>query len=190
MPAGGIRHFRGCRHPGNVRGSGRFRGEDADLGTLDEFPLSTRLFLRAYRWRRIDPVPWTPLARPLAEATVALVSSAGLVLPEQEPFDGALRGGDPSVRFLPGDADVSTLMDTHRSQSYDHAGVRADPNLAFPLDRLRELAARGRVGAVASTHLSFMGSITAPGRFLKDTLPDAAERLVADGAQVALLVPV
>ncbi len=28
------------------------------MGSLNEFSLRTQLFLRAYRWRRIDPVPW------------------------------------------------------------------------------------------------------------------------------------
>ncbi|MFL7811479.1 MAG: hypothetical protein AB8I80_22765, partial [Anaerolineae bacterium] len=32
-------------------------------------------------------IPWTPLSRPLAESTVALVSSAGLALKTDRPFD-------------------------------------------------------------------------------------------------------
>jgi D-proline reductase (dithiol) PrdB len=160
------------------------------VGDLSEFTLPVRLFLRAYRWRRIDPVPWAPLRRPLAASRLALVSSAGFVLPEQARFDERVRGGDPSFRILPGDVDVGTLIETHRSGSFDHAGIRRDPNLAFPLDRLRELAAEGRIGEVAPRHLSFMGSITAPGRFVRDTLPEAASGLVADGVEAALLVPV
>jgi D-proline reductase (dithiol) PrdB len=160
------------------------------VGDLSELSLPTRLFLRAYPWRRVGPVPWAPLARPLCDRRVALVSSAGLVAPGQAPFDGSVRGGDPSFREIPGDADVRALVDTHRSQSFDHAGMRADPNLAFPLDRLRELAASGRIGPVAPRHLSFMGSITAPGRLTRDTAPAAARRLRDDGVDVALLVPV
>jgi D-proline reductase (dithiol) PrdB len=160
------------------------------LGEFEEFTLSVRVFLRAYPWRRIDPVPWAPLPSPLTEARVALVTSAALVLPGQEPFDETVRGGDPSYRVLPGDLDVSSLRETHRSESFDHAGVRQDPNLGFPLDRLRELVAAGRVGSVAPRHLSFMGSISAPGRLVKRSAPAAARLLVADGVDVALLVPV
>jgi D-proline reductase (dithiol) PrdB len=160
------------------------------MGSLDEFSLPVRLFLRAYRWRRIDPVPWAPLRRPLAQVRVALASSAGFVLPGQPPFDERVRGGDPSFRWLPGDTELRDLVETHRSESFDHAGIRRDPNLAFPLDRLRELAAEGRIGEVAPRHLSFMGSITAPGRFVRDTLPEAACALAADGVEAALLVPV
>jgi D-proline reductase (dithiol) PrdB len=160
------------------------------MGDFAEFPPALRLFLRAYPWRRLDPVPWTPLPRPLSECRVAVVTSAALVAPGQEPFDASVRGGDPSFREIPGDVDVPSLRETHRSQSFDHSGIRSDPNLAFPLDRLRELEARSRIGAVAARHLSCMGSITAPGRLMKVTAPEAARRLVADAVDVALLVPV
>lgn len=160
------------------------------MGDLSEFPLHLRLFFRAYRWRRVDPVPWAPLEKPLAECRLALVSTAGLVLPDQEPFDPSVRGGDSSFREIPADTDVASLRDSHRSESFDHAGMRRDPNLAFPIDRARELVARGRIGSVARRHVSLMGSLTAVGRFRRDTLPEVARRLVADGVDVALLVPV
>ncbi len=160
------------------------------MGDLSEFSLKVQLFLRAYRWRRIDPVPWTPLAKPLSSCRVALVSSAGFVLPGQEPFDDERRGGDPSFRKVPGDADVAALVDTHRSRSFDHSGMRRDPNLALPVDRLRELSEAGRIGEINRRHLSFMGSLTATGAFVRDTAPRAARWLVEDGVDVALLVPV
>lgn len=160
------------------------------MGTLDEFSLTTRLFLKAYRWRRIDPVPWTPLTKPLAACRLALVSSAGFIVPGQESFDAAIRGGDVSLREIASDIQASALIDTHRSEMFDHRGIRADPNLAFPIDRVRELAARGRIGSVNRRHLSFMGSITAPGRLIRHTAPAAAQRLVADRVDLALLIPV
>jgi D-proline reductase (dithiol) PrdB len=160
------------------------------MGTMSEFSLRLRLFLKAYPWRRIDPVLWAPLAKPLSTCRLALVSSAGFVVPGQEPFNAAVRGGDVSFRDIPVDVDVRTLVDTHRSESFDHSGLRADPNVAFPIDRVRELAERARIGSVNHRHLSFMGSITAPGRLVRNTGPEAGRRLVADGVDVALLVPV
>jgi len=160
------------------------------MATFSELPLSWRVFLQAYPWRRIDPVPWTPLRRPLAASRVALVSSAAFVAPGQPPFDDRIRGGDVSWRAIPADIDVRTLVETHRSEMFDHRGLQADPNLAFPIDRLHELAARGRIGAVNHRHLSLMGSITAPGRLVKRTAPDMARALIADAVDVALLVPV
>ena len=160
------------------------------MGNLSEFPLKYKLFLKVYPWRRIDPVPWTPLKKPLKDSRAAVVSSAGLVRPDQEPFDDAIRGGDYSFREIPAATDISTLVDTHRSDLYDHSGLRQDPNLAFPLDRLRELVTSGRIGSLNQRHLSFMGSITAPGRLVKKTAPLAVRKLVEDGVDVALLVPV
>ncbi|MFN8627315.1 MAG: glycine/sarcosine/betaine reductase selenoprotein B family protein [Candidatus Binatia bacterium] len=160
------------------------------MGSLDEFSLAVKLFLKAYRWRRIDPVPWTALDRPLSQCRLALVSSAGFVVPGQPRFDDTVRGGDVSFRDIPAAIDVRALIDTHRSQSFDHSGLRRDPNLAFPIDRVRELVRRGRIGSLNRRHLSFMGSITAPGRLVRETGPAMARQLRADGVDVALLVPV
>ncbi len=160
------------------------------MGDLGEFSLKYKLFLKAYPWRRIDPVPWAPLKKPLKNSRAAVISSAGLVGRGQEPFDDSIRGGDFGFREIPADTDVATLMDTHRSDLYDHTGIRQDPNLAFPLDRLRELVGSGRIGSLNQRHLSFMGSITAPGRLIKKTAPPAVRKLVEDGVDVALLVPV
>jgi len=160
------------------------------MAQTDELSFRYRAFLKAYRWRRIDPVPWSPLGKPLAAARLGLVSSAGLTLAGQDGFDSGVRGGDTSYRVIPGDATAAVLEDHHRSESFDHTGVRRDANVAFPVDRVRELADRGTIGSVAPRHLSFMGSVTAPGRLTRDTAPAAAEVFVEDQVDVALLVPV
>jgi len=160
------------------------------MGDTSEFSLTVRLFLKAYSWRKIDPVPWTPLKKPLSQAKVALVSSAGFVMSDQPHFDESFKGGDPSFREISSTADVKTLVECHRSESFDHTGMEKDPNLAFPIDRIRELAAAGRIGSVNHRHLSCMGSITAPGRLIVNTAPPAAKLLAEDGVDAGLLVPV
>jgi D-proline reductase (dithiol) PrdB len=160
------------------------------MGQFDEFPLGVRLFLRAYPWRRIDPVPWTRLSKPLNQSRVALVSSAGFVAPGQPPFDHQVRGGDVSFRQIPAELPARELREFHRSDSFNHDGLKADANLGFPIDRLRDLQQSGRIGQVNHRHLSFMGSITAPGRLVKQTAPEAAGWLADDQVDVALLVPV
>ena len=160
------------------------------MGDLKEFPRLYRVFLKTYQWRRIDPVPWSPLNRPLAASRLVLVSSAGIVTASQKPFDNSIRGGDPSVREIPSDIDVSTLLETHRSDAFDHTGIRQDPNLAFPADRLREMAADGAIGSLNSRFLSIMGSVTAPGRLIKKTIPHVVPRLIEDQVDAALLIPV
>ncbi len=55
------------------------------MAHLTDLPLKFRLFLMAYRYRRLDPVPWTRLTKPLSECRVALVTTAAYYLPDPEP---------------------------------------------------------------------------------------------------------
>ena len=160
------------------------------MANTSDLPTWLRAVLKVYPWRKIDPVPSATLSKPLEQCRVALVTSAGLVPEGLEPFDESVKGGDWSYRVIPADVRVQTLTEHQRSNSWDHAGVDEDKNLAFPLDRLRELAADGRIGSLAPRHLSFMGSITAPGRLVKQSAPEAVQLLVDDQVDVALLVPV
>ena len=139
---------------------------------------------RQARWSRgVAP-------KPLAESCVAIITTAAFTLPEQTPFDVSIKGGDYSYRWLPGSLDVRRLETSHRSHAFDREGVLQDANLAFPLDRLREMAAEGLIGTLHEQHLSFMGSITAPGRLIAETAPEAARALRTQGVDLALLVPV
>ncbi len=154
-----------------------------------------RIFLATYRFRRIDPVPWTPLKKPVQECRVALVTTAAFHGPDQEPFDEDVKGGDPSFRILPAPppGESITRLDlriAHRSDAFDPAGIESDKNMGLPLDRLRELEAEGKIGSVAPRHLSFMGSITAPGRLASRTAPQAAAMLQEDQVDVVVLCPV
>ncbi len=155
-----------------------------------DLPLWVKAYLASYRWRRVDPVPLARLSAPVATARVALVTTAGLVPRGDAPFDRTIRQGDHSFRVIPHDVSVADLAESHRSESFDHEGLARDRNVAFPLDALRGLAAEGAIGAVAPRHLSFMGSITAPGRLMAETAPAAAQLLVEDEVGIALLVPV
>jgi D-proline reductase (dithiol) PrdB len=159
------------------------------VATLSDLSLKNRLFMATYRYRAVDPVPFARPRKPLRGARVALVTTGGLYAPGQEPFDTGKRGGDVSFRVIPDGADVATLGIAHKSDAFDQTGLAADRNLGFPLDRLREMEAAGAIGGVAPRALSFMGSISAPGRLVKETAPEAAALLAADGADVALLVP-
>ncbi|MGB5293914.1 MAG: glycine/sarcosine/betaine reductase selenoprotein B family protein [Thermoanaerobaculia bacterium] len=160
------------------------------MGDMSEFSLPVRAFIKTYRWRRIDPVPWAPLEKPLSESRVGLVSTAGLTLIGQKPCSKEVKGGDPCYREIPWDTEVSQLVENHRSGSWDHTGVEQDMNVAFPLDRMRELLEQGRVGSLAERYLSFMGSVTSPGRMVRDIIPLACDNLLRQEVEAALLVPV
>lgn len=97
-------------------------------------------------------IPYTPRRRALSESVFALVSTAGVHLRDQEPFDLA---GDNTWRLIPGDVASDQLMVTHAH--YDHRHADSDINCVFPIDRLRELAAEGVIAGVGDKHLGFMG---------------------------------
>ncbi|MGH9348679.1 MAG: glycine/sarcosine/betaine reductase selenoprotein B family protein [Vicinamibacterales bacterium] len=156
----------------------------------EELPLWERTLIASYRWRQVRPVPRARLRQPVAACRVAIVTTAGLVPPGVPPFDLGRLGGDATFRVIPADADLTRLDLQHRSQAFDRGAALRDPNVAFPLDRLRDLVAAGEAGEVAPRHLTFMGSITAPARLRKEHAPAAADVLVADAVDVALLAPV
>lgn len=123
---------------------------------------------------------------PLAEATVALVTTAGLHRADQ---DGWEPGGDQSFRVL--DADDRDLRLGHWSPNFDRVGLTADLNVAYPIDRLREMEAEGAIRRVASHHVSFMGAQDETMTTIRlDTGPAAAAALRKDGVDVVLLTPV
>lgn len=131
------------------------------------------------------PLHWTPLKRPLAACTVALVSTAGVHLKDDEPFAVFDEQGDWTLRRIPGDARTSDLTVTHTH--YDTRDAEQDINVVFPLDRLHELASDGVIGRVSPLHFGFMGFIPDPAALVRDTAPQAARELAATGVDAALL---
>ena len=162
------------------------------MATYDELSLTVRFFLKTYPFARyaIAPTPCAPLRKPLNAARVALVTTAGLHTPEQPGFDFSIKMGDASSREIPHDIVTQSLIESHRSHSFDHSGIEADRNLVFPLDRMRELVAQGVIGELNHRHFSFMGSIVGPRKLIEETAPQVAEQLRADGVDAALLTPV
>ena len=121
----------------------------------------------------------------LTSARVAVVSTAGLHRRDDPPFTV----GSLDYRILPGDVDWADVVSTHISTNFDRSAFQADPNIAFPLDRLRELAADGTIGSVAQWHYSFMGAMPRPDLY-EQTAEEVGRLLAADEVDVALLVPV
>jgi D-proline reductase (dithiol) PrdB len=167
------------------------------LAQLKDVSLVDRLFLKRYPFSKFGPRPGdpiahaiTPLHKPLNACRVALVTTAGLSIPGQLPFDTTIKNGDISFREFPADISPQVLEMNQRSWSFDHTGILKDRNLAFPLDRLRELQQRKEIGEIAPHHYSFMGSIISPAKLIKETAPEVARRLKADAVDVVLLTPV
>jgi D-proline reductase (dithiol) PrdB len=136
-----------------------------------------------YRWAHHPDAPWTPLAKPISESRVALVSSGGFYLPEQPPF----QDNDVSHRLIPRDTDLARLRVYHHGYRDDDPD--RDPNCVFPLDRLREFAAAGVVGSLADNAVSFVVSYSIR-RDVQERAPKIVSDLEAMGVEAALCVPV
>ena len=68
--------------------------------------IEKRMLKRWVGMSRETQIPWTPLATPLSKCTVSLVSSAGIALKVDQPFDPEIERrdpwfADPSYRVLP-----------------------------------------------------------------------------------------
>ena len=140
-----------------------------------------------------DPVPWTPLPRPLSEATVALVSTAGLSMLSDTPFDADSERrnpwwGDPSYRVIPHSAAPTDVVASHLH--IETAYLQQDLEVALPLRRLAEAAAQGQIGRVAPSHYSFMGYLLDPTEFLERSVPAMIERMRAEAVDAAVFAPV
>jgi D-proline reductase (dithiol) PrdB len=136
-----------------------------------------------------EGIPWTPVKRPLRETVIALVTTAGVHLKSQEPFDMDDPDGDPSYRVIPSDVKSEALVITHKY--YDHSAADRDINVVLPLDRLRELRTEGRIAGMAPFVYSFMGHIDGPHlrTLVEDTALAVGRRLTRDGVHAVFLTP-
>ncbi len=139
-------------------------------------------------------VPWTPFEMPLREAKVALLTTAGVSMRGDAPFDMDRERqrptwGDPSWRAIRPDATAEGVEINHLH--IDTGYARRDLNVALPLDRLRELVDAGEVGASAETHYSIMGfQGNDPMRVVRTSADAIAASLRVEGVDLLLLAPV
>jgi len=144
---------------------------------------------KGYPWPAFTESPWTPVAKPLAQSRIAVVSTGGLYRPgEDEAFDAKAGEGDWTWRALPASAPIGALGIAH--DHFAHEVAREDMNTIFPLDRLRELAAAGVIGGLAPTHYSIMGYCPRAADLAEVAAPAIAASLEAEGVDVALVIPV
>ena len=129
-------------------------------------------------------VPFTPYDKDLSSATVTLVCATGVFLADQEPFP-AEDPGDISYRVIPREAETSDMRIVHAH--YDHSEADADPNIVFPLETLRELAAEGVIGAVNDKHYSF-GFTTRLKELYEQAYPEVADRIERSKTKLVLMM--
>ena len=132
-----------------------------------------------------ENTPWTPMAKPLSDSKVALVSTAGFHVREDKPFVG----GDTSYRIIPRRTDPANIIQSHTSIGFDRTETFRDINITYPVDRLEELVARGEIGSLSDNYYSFMGALSDVSQLVGHFGPKLAENLKNEGVNVVLLVP-
>lgn len=138
------------------------------------------------------PIPWTPLSRPLSDCTVALISTGGIALKSDKPFDqeGERQNpwwGDPTFRVIPCSATEQDVEIYHQHISPGFA--RQDLNCLLPIQRLNELETDGTIGSSAAHHYSYMGYILQPDVLLEQTVPQIIQHLKDERVDIVVLVP-
>jgi hypothetical protein len=164
--------------------------------TVDSYKFISGITKRMVKtWIKLETpreIPWTPLEKPLTDCRVALLSSGGVALKTDQPFDqeGERQNpwwGDPSYRVIPQGttADEIKLYHLHVDSQF----VEADINTLLPIDRLAELECAGEIGSAAPSHFSIMGYNMQPIVLLKETVPTIVRNLKDEAVDVVVLVP-
>lgn len=143
-----------------------------------------------YRWAHYTEVPFTPLAKPLGHATVALLTTASPFDPSKgeqgigAPYNAEAKfykvySGDVTLEH---DVRISHVAIDRKNTTME------DSNTWFPLPALRAAAAAGRIGRLAPR---FHGIPT--NRSQRHTLevdcPEVLKRCREDGVDAVVMVP-
>jgi D-proline reductase (dithiol) PrdB len=157
-------------------------------GLLTRVPALARRWGRQFDALRFEEVPFARPRRPLSASRLALITTGGVHLRGQPPFNMADPRGDPGYRAIPADTPLDQLTITH--DYYDHRDAERDMNILLPVDLVRRLARAGQIGALATSY-SFMGHIEPPhvDTLLKVTAPQVAGMLRQERVDAVLLTP-
>ena len=142
-----------------------------------------------YRWAHFVEVPFTPLSTPLSRARVALITTAAPYQAEAgdqgpgAPYNAAAKFYQV---YSIATESIPDLRISHVGYDRKHT-TAADINTYFPLARMKDAVATGRIGALGPR---VHGAPT--NRSHRATENDAAEllrRCREDGTDTAVLVP-
>jgi D-proline reductase (dithiol) PrdB len=137
-------------------------------------------------------IPWTPLSKPLSQTTFSLVTSAGISLKTDPPFDMEREKresvwGDRSFRALPKQTTEKEIDVNHLHINTDY--IKQDINVILPLGRMAELESEGIIGRLAPNAYSFYGFQWNSADFLKEAIEPISRGMKAEGVDAALLTP-
>ena len=177
--------------------------DDGDTDRLADLSVAAerRSYAGPTSWQYEDG-PFVKPRKPVSQMRLALITSSGHFVDgdDPEPFgvvdmsqeEAAQRIDDflkeePTLSVIPAYTRESKLRVRHGG--YDIRSAQADPNVAFPLSRMRDLVADGTIGDLASNAYSFVGAC-AQMRLLRRTGPKWVAQWLDEGIEGAVLVPV
>ena len=137
-------------------------------------------------------IPWTPLDKSISDATFTLMTSAGISMKSDPPFDmerekAEPAWGDPSYREIPKTATESDIEVGHLH--VNTAYIKQDINVMLPLTRFQEFEQEGVIGKLAPTCYSYYGFQLDPTALLNETMPQVADRMRQENVEAVLLTP-
>jgi D-proline reductase (dithiol) PrdB len=136
---------------------------------------------------KVTLIPLAQLTKPLSEARLSFVSTAGIQPKGTMPFDTVHPVGDYTFRPVPSNSRPSDL-EIHQLKYPTH-GAKRDLNVIFPIERLQEFAAEGIIGGLTENFFSFIGYNMNP-KLLEWTLAEnIAEAVEAEKPDAVLLSP-
>ena len=141
----------------------------------------------AYRWTINDTAPLHRIDKPLAECTVAILTTGGISQCNVSPFDPNSYN-DHRLDAIGKDTadDEFQIHDAY----YNHTDADRDINCVFPISRLRELADTGEIGRAADRHWSgFMGRIYNRTKVIEESAPAFVAKLNEDAVDILLAAP-
>lgn len=141
-------------------------------------------FGRSIPMPEFDAPTLTPLRKPVAESTIGVFVSCGAQLPSDPPLRET---EDISFRLLPRESPIGELVVSHRTLVRKWA--LEDLNVAYPIDRLKELEANGTFKRLAHTNVSMVGSIERYTELVEETVPAIKAVFDAQGVDLVLLLP-
>ena len=152
---------------------------------LDRLPQINRNNLLAFPAQVNDTSPFARPARRLSALRLAIVTTAGL----HRRGDRAFSPGDQTYRVIPSDDAAADIVQSHTSIGFDRVPIMRDLNISYPVDRLRELVARGELAGLGPNGYSFMGALRDAPRVASETGPEVGRRLAEEGVDAALVTP-
>jgi len=141
----------------------------------------------SYDWTVNEKAPLTPLAKPLAQCRVSMLTAGGVSRCAAAPWNPNARN---DLRLDEIDSDAPADDFQIHDAYYDHSDADRDLNCLFPIERLHELAAAGVIRDVAARIWSgFMGRIYKRTAVTEQAAPALAAKLREDEVDLFVLVP-